>query len=164
MNEPVVFDQEEQTMPNNLVHYGGVPHRDIHNTYGFMQTMGTWQGLMDRSGGQKRPFILTRSHFAGSQRFAAIWTGDNLATWEHLKVSIPMCLSEALAGVSFCGADVGGFVDDVDDQLLQRWYQTGAWLPFFRQHSSVSTTRREPYLYPQNVQAVFRKALHDRYV
>ncbi|XP_022909517.2 neutral alpha-glucosidase C-like [Onthophagus taurus] len=163
MNEPVVFDQDEETMPNYLVHYDNWLHRDLHNMYGFLQTLGTWTGLMDRSLNTRRPFVLTRSHFAGSQRYAAIWTGDNLPTWEHLRVSFPMCLSEALAGISNCGADVGGFVGNVETELLQRWYQAGAWLPFFRQHSTKDSDRREPYLFPDDVQATIRKALRERY-
>lgn len=163
MNEPSVFYLDELTMPGDLLHYGGWKHRDVHNMYGFMQTKGTWIGMMDRMNHRQRPFILTRSHFAGSQRYAAIWTGDNLATWEHLQVSFPMCLSEALAGISFCGADIGGFVTDVETELLERWYQAGAWLPFYRQHSTTNINRREPYLYEPEVQAIFRKALRSRY-
>ena len=71
----------------------------------------------------RRPFILTRAHYAGSQRYAALWTGDNAAEWSHLAISLPMCLSEAVAGMSFCGADIGGFFHNPDVELLQRWYQ-----------------------------------------
>lgn len=79
--------------------------------------------MVARDEGKLRPFILTRSHFAGSQRFTAMWTGDNTADWGYLDVSYPMCLTENLAGISFCGADVGGFFDNPDVQLVQRWYQ-----------------------------------------
>lgn len=85
--------------------------------------MATYDGLLKRSGGKKRPFILSRSFFSGTQRYAAIWTGDNMAEWGHLKMSIPMCLSSALGGISFCGADVGGFFGNPDKQLFSRWYQ-----------------------------------------
>jgi alpha 1,3-glucosidase len=71
----------------------------------------------------KRPFILTRSAFAGSQRFTGIWTGDNMAEWPHLAASIPMCLSLALGGLSMTGADVGGFFHNPDRELFVRWYQ-----------------------------------------
>lgn len=84
--------------------------------------MITYQGLIERSR-DRRPFILTRAHFAGSQRYAAVWTGDNAADWGHLAISYPMCLSEALGGISFCGADIGGFFNNPDTELLQRWYQ-----------------------------------------
>lgn len=93
------------------------------------QIMLTYDGLIKRSGGKKRPFILSRSFFSGIQRYGAIWTGDNLADWEHLKISVPMCLSTAIAGVSFCGADVGGFFKNPDAQLLYRWYQVTNYAP-----------------------------------
>lgn len=96
-----------------------------------LQTISTYQGLLSRSGNKLRPFILTRAHYAGSQRYAAVWTGDNMAEWSHLVVSLPMCLSEALGGISFCGADVGGFFNNPDVELLQRWYQV--WNTYYYQ-------------------------------
>ena len=85
--------------------------------------MSTYEGLLQRSEGKLRPFILTRSHYAGSQRYAAVWTGDNSAEWSHLQFTIPMCLSLSVAGISFCGADVGGFFRNPDSELFTRWYQ-----------------------------------------
>lgn len=85
--------------------------------------MSTFEGLLQRSEGKLRPFILTRSHYAGSQRYASVWTGDNTAEWGHLQVTIPMCLSLSVAGISFCGADVGGFFKSPDAELFTRWYQ-----------------------------------------
>ncbi|KAK9685066.1 Galactose mutarotase-like [Popillia japonica] len=163
MNEPSVFEVDELTMPGNLSHYGGLQHKDIHNMYGFKQTQATRAGLLKRDP-TKRPFLLTRAHFAGSQRYTAMWTGDNVASWEHLRISIPMILTESLAGMAFCGADVGGFVGNVEDELHQRWYQAGAWYPFYRGHSDASTVRREPYLYPDDIQARIRSAMRVRYV
>ncbi|XP_022905864.2 neutral alpha-glucosidase C-like [Onthophagus taurus] len=163
MNEPSVFALSTNTMPDDNIHYGGVLHEEVHNIYGFSQTVNTHHGLLERYNHKKRPFVLTRSHFAGNQRFAAVWTGDNIASWEHLKISIPMCLTLAISGVSNCGADVGGFVGDVTEELLQRWYQTGAWLPFFRAHSSMYVERREPYLFNEDVQKRIRNAIRERY-
>lgn len=74
-----------------------------------------------------------------------------------------MCLSEALAGISFCGADIGGFFYDPPVELLQRWYQVGVWLPFYRAHANMDTERREPYLFPEDVQKRIRVALRQRY-
>lgn len=84
--------------------------------------MITYDGLVMRTP-NKRPFILSRGHFAGSQRVAAVWTGDNTADWSHLGISYAMCLSEALGGISNCGADIGGFFNNPDTELLVRWYQ-----------------------------------------
>ncbi|XP_032366906.1 neutral alpha-glucosidase C isoform X1 [Etheostoma spectabile] len=163
MNEPSVFDGPEQTMPKDAVHYGGWEHRELHNLYGFYQHMATVEGLITRSGGVERPFVLSRSFFAGSQRFGAIWTGDNVASWEYLRISIPMLLSLSVAGIAFCGADVGGFVQDPEPELLVRWYQAGALQPFFRGHSAKETKRREPWLFGEDVTAAIRTVIQQRY-
>lgn len=163
MNEPSVFNGPEQTMPKDAVHHGGWEHRELHNLYGFYQHMATRDGLISRSGGSERPFVLTRSFFAGSQRLGAIWTGDNVASWEYLKISLPMVLTLNLVGISFCGADVGGFIRDPDPELLVRWYQAAALQPFFRGHSANDTKRREPWLFGDEVTAAIRTAIQQRY-
>jgi len=103
MNEPSVFDGPEITMPKDALHYGNVEHRDIHNVYGMLQVKATYEGLRARDKPSQRPFILSRAFFAGSQRFGAIWTGDNRASWDHLAISVPMLLSVGLNGIAFCG-------------------------------------------------------------
>uniref|UniRef100_A0A8D3A9E4 Glucosidase alpha, neutral C n=1 Tax=Scophthalmus maximus TaxID=52904 RepID=A0A8D3A9E4_SCOMX len=163
MNEPSVFDEPEKTMPKDAVHHGGWEHRELHNLYGFYQHMATAEGLVTRSGGSERPFVLSRSFFAGSQRHGAVWTGDNVASWEYLKISISMVLSLSVAGIVFCGADVGGFVKDPDPELLVRWYQAAALQPFFRGHSAKVTKRREPWLFGEEVTAAVRAAIQQRY-
>ncbi|XP_055683933.1 neutral alpha-glucosidase AB [Lutzomyia longipalpis] len=163
MNEPSVFNGPEVTMLKDNIHFGGWEHRDVHNLYGHMHVLGTFEGLVRRSGGVQRPFILTRGHFAGTQRYAAIWTGDNTAEWGHLQASIKMCLSESVAGFSFCGADVGGFFGNPDAELFERWYQAAAFQPFFRAHSHIDTRRREPWLWPEATMLVVRDALRRRY-
>lgn len=163
MNEPSVFNGPEITMLKDNLHYGGWEHRDVHNLYGQMQLVGTYDGLVRRAGGALRPFILTRAHFSGTQRYAAVWTGDNAAEWSHLEASIPMCLSLSVAGISFCGADVGGFFGNPDAELFQRWYQVAAFQPFFRSHAHIDTKRREPWLFPEDTKLVIRDAIRKRY-
>uniref|UniRef100_A0A3Q3EL20 Glucosidase II alpha subunit b n=1 Tax=Labrus bergylta TaxID=56723 RepID=A0A3Q3EL20_9LABR len=162
MNEPSVFNGPEVTMHKDAVH-GEWEHRDVHNMYGFYVQMATAEGLIQRSGGVERPFVLTRAFFAGSQRYGAVWTGDNAAEWDHLKISIPMCLSLGLVGISFCGADVGGFFKTPSTELLVRWYQTGAYQPFFRAHAHLDTPRREPWLFGPENTALIREAVRQRY-
>lgn len=101
MNEPVVFNAPEKTFPRDSLHINGIEHRYVHNMYGLMQTMGTFDGLMRRGDGKLRPFILTRSFFAGSQKYTAVWTGDNIADWGYLKASIQVCLAISVSGNFF---------------------------------------------------------------
>ncbi|XP_061690897.1 neutral alpha-glucosidase AB isoform X3 [Syngnathoides biaculeatus] len=162
MNEPSVFNGPEITMHKDAKH-GDWEHRDLHNLYAFYVQMATAKGLIQRSGGVERPFVLTRGFFAGSQRYGAVWTGDNAAEWGHLKISIPMCLTMGLVGISFCGADVGGFFKSPNSELLVRWYQTGAYQPFFRAHAHLDTTRREPWLFGPENTALIREAVRQRY-
>ena len=167
MNEPSVFNGPEVSMPRDNLHMdqtGGwtVEHRDVHNVYGFYHHMGTVQGQLLRDRDQ-RPFVLTRSFFAGTQRLGAIWTGDNMAQWDHIEVSVPMLLSMATCGLSFVGADVGGFFKNVGEEMITRWYQIGIWYPFFRNHAHLETQRREPYVFGQETMVRIREAVHLRY-
>ncbi|KAF0304232.1 Neutral alpha-glucosidase AB [Amphibalanus amphitrite] len=163
MNEPSVFNGPEVTMHKDAQHHGGWEHRDLHNEYGMLVPMATARGQVARSGGTLRPFTLTRAAFAGSQRFGAKWTGDNTAQWSHLKHSLPMLLSSSVAGISFIGADIGGFFGDPDPQMLVRWYQASAFQPFMRAHAHIDTRRREPYLFGEETTRLVRAALRQRY-
>lgn len=90
-------------MPRDVLHLGGVEHRELHNVYGLYFHMATADGLVKRGDGKYRPFVLSRAHFAGSQRYGAIWTGDNSADWDHLRISVPMVLTHGLTAISFTG-------------------------------------------------------------
>lgn len=163
MNEPSVFNGPEITMYKDARHYGGWEHRDVHNIYGMLQQQATAEGHILRSGGKERPFVLSRAFFAGSHRFGAVWTGDNEASWDHLKGSLPMLLSMSAAGLPFVGADIGGFFKNPDPDLLVRWYQAGAFYPFMRAHAHLDTRRREPWLYDADKTAIIREAIRRRY-
>lgn len=163
MNEPSVFNGPEVTMPKDLIHMGNVEHRELHNMYGHLYVMGTFDGHLMRSDNKLRPFILTRSGFAGTQRYAAIWTGDNTAEWSHLEASVPMCLSLSIAGLTHSGADVGGFFGNPDGELFVRWYQAGAFQAFFRSHAHIDTKRREPWVYSEKERLLIRDAIRLRY-
>ncbi|EXB31245.1 Neutral alpha-glucosidase AB [Morus notabilis] len=117
MNEPSVFNGPEITMPRDALHQGGVEHREVHNAYGYYFHMATSDGLLKRGDEKDRPFVLSRAFFAGSQRVGAVWTGDNTAEWEHLRVSVPMILTLGLTGISFSGADIGGFFGSPETKL-----------------------------------------------
>ncbi|XVF61082.1 hypothetical protein PTKIN_Ptkin08bG0100700 [Pterospermum kingtungense] len=163
MNEPSVFNGPEVTMPRDALHHGGVEHRELHNAYGYYFHMATADGLVKRGHGKDRPFVLSRAFFAGSQRYGAVWTGDNIADWDHLRVSVPMILTLGLTGMSFSGADVGGFFGNPEPELLVRWYQLGAYYPFFRGHAHHDTKRREPWLFGERNTELMRDAIRIRY-
>ncbi|KAK1770586.1 glucosidase [Phialemonium atrogriseum] len=164
MNEPSVFNGPETTMPKDNLHHDGWEHRDVHNLNGMTFHNATYQALLSRKSGElQRPFVLTRSFFAGSQRVGAMWTGDNQASWEHLGAAIPMILSQGISGFPFSGADVGGFFGNPDKELQTRWYQAGAFYPFFRGHAHIDARRREPYLAGEPYTAIITAALRLRY-
>lgn len=119
--------------------------------------------MLKRDDGKLRPFVLSRSHFAGSQRYAAIWTGDSNSNVEYLPIGYSECLLSGIMGHVFCGADIGGFAGNPNDNLFQRWYQAAMWLPFFRNHANSNTNHREPYLFNDDVRKVLRNAIQTRY-
>lgn len=163
MNEPSVFNGPEATMPKHMIHSGGVEHRDIHNQFGFFVQQATHEGLLKGHGGDDRPFVLSRSFFAGSQRYGAVWTGDNTAGWDHLESTARMLLPLQITGIVFSGADVGGFFGNPSPELLVRWYQTAAFQPFFRGHAHLDTNRREPWLFGTDNTALIADAIRVRY-
>lgn len=164
MNEPSVFNGPETTMPKDNLHHGNWEHRDIHNIYGMTYHNATFQALVERRKGEiRRPFVLTRSFYAGSQRLGAMWTGDNEAKWDHLAAAFPMLLNQGISGFPFAGADVGGFFGNPEKDLLTRWYQAGAFYPFFRGHAHIDTRRREPYLVGEPYTGIITRALRLRY-
>src|SRR5262249_37382234 len=156
------FNGPEVTMHKHLIHHGGVEHRELHNVYGLYNHIASYKGHMLRDP-VGRPFILSRAFFAGTQRYGAVWTGDNTATWAHLKASLPMLLSLGTAGQAFAGADVGGFFGNPSDELFVRWYQAASLQPFFRGHSHIETKRREPWSKGEPYTRHIRDAIERRY-
>jgi len=163
MNEPAVFNGPEHTAPKDALHYENVEHRHLHNLYGFYMQMASFEALKSNSVESLRPFLLTRSFFAGSQRYGAVWTGENIADWNHLKKSISMVLALSLAGIPFSGADVGGFSKDPSPELFIRWVQLGAFLPFFRIHSQKGSAPRELFKQDDAHVPIFKLAVETRY-
>ncbi|KAG6865118.1 hypothetical protein C0991_005018 [Blastosporella zonata] len=163
MNEPSVFNGPEITMPKDNIHHGGWEHRDLHNINGMLYSNLTSQAVAERSTTPTRPFVLTRAFYAGSQRFGAMWTGDNMGTWEHMAVGVKIVLSVSIGGFSFAGSDVGGFFGNPDPEMLVRWYQVGAFAPFFRAHAHIDTKRREPFLLDQPYKGMVKDILRLRY-
>ena len=170
MNEPAVFtipgvEEEAGTFPLEIRHDmdgRGADHAEAHNVYGMQMARATHDALR-RLAPARRPFVITRAAYAGTQRFATTWTGDNMATWDHLRLAVEQCLSLAASGMPFAGSDVGGFVGAPDGELFARWMQLGALTPLFRNHSSLESPRREPWLFGEEVERVARAAVSLRY-
>jgi alpha 1,3-glucosidase len=151
-------------MQKDLKNLEGVEHREWHNLYGILFQKATAEGLIRRNKGENiRPFVLSRSFYASSQRYGAIWTGDNESSWEHLKIAAPMLLSLNIAALSFVGADVGGFFGNPDAELMTRWMQAGAYQPFFRGHAHHDAKRREPWMFGNEWMVRMRRAAMARY-
>ena len=165
MNEPALFVPPTGTMPLDARHDNeGQPtdHREIHNVYGLTMTRSTFEGL-SRLRPTERPFVLTRATYAGGQRYAALWPGDNVSTWTALQASIPMLSSLGLSGMPFVGSDIGGFADSATAELYTRWLQTGVFYPFMRTHTAFGTDDQEPWSYGAAHEIVNREAIELRY-
>lgn len=137
-------------------------HAETHNVYGLNMARASYEGL-ERLRPKERSFVLTRSGFAGIQRWSAVWTGDNQSLWEHLEMSLPMVCNLGLSGVGFAGADIGGFAGNATPELFARWMQVGMLYPFMRAHSSLKTAQHEPWVFGDRVEAICRQYIELRY-
>lgn len=137
MNEPAVFKVKSKTFPDQVLHDNEgqlTDHKQIHNIYGQQMTRASYEGFKDIRP-EKRPFLLTRATFSGGQRYASVWTGDNVASWEHLHLASTQCQRLSISGFSFCGTDIGGFDKQPDGELFVRWLQLGVFHLLYRVHS-----------------------------
>lgn len=132
------------------------------NIYGFQMARSTYEGTKKIMNG-RRPFNLTRSGFAGIQRYSALWTGDNVAYDDHMMLGIRIVNSLGLSGVAFAGYDAGGFVGDANTRLFARWISIAALSPFFRAHSMINTRDSEPWSYGEEVEQICRNYIRLRY-
>jgi len=137
-------------------------HREVHNLYGYFTQMATYEGLKRRNP-SIRPFVLARAFYLGSHRYGTIWTGDCESHWNHLNASLPMMISMAMGGLSFTGTDIGGYKGNPDDDLLIRWFQFGVFNPFFRGHTDMVSSRREPWLFSDETNKRIHNAILMRY-
>ena len=162
MNEPAIFGGE---MPRNVQHSyegRGASHGEIHNVYGLQMARASAEGVRRLSPGRRVP-VISRAGYAGLQRYALVWTGDNHSTWAHLRLGVSVCLNLGLSGIAFCGPDVGGFSGNCTGELLARWTQVGALTPFFRNHSAIGTARQEPWAFGEPYESICRRWIEFRY-
>lgn len=158
MNEPASFNGP---LPDDVqFEYGA--HEKVHNIYGHFMAKATYEGLAKNDGG-KRPFVLTRAAYAGSQKYCGGWTGDNHSIWAHIALSLEQVCNLSVSGLAMCGGDIGGFGSDTTPELLVRFYEAAVFVPFFRNHSAMGTRRQEPWQFDETTIDAVRKTVKLRY-
>ena len=165
MNEPAIMEVPSKTANLDMRHdYDGHPcsHRKAHNIYGMQMVRSTFDGVKKYSFPQ-RPFVLTRAGYSGTQRYCATWTGDNVATWEHLWIANVQMQRMCISGYSFVGSDIGGFAEQPNGELFARWIQLGVFHPFCRVHSSGDHGAQEPWSFGKEITDITRKFIELRY-
>lgn len=164
MNEPSLGIPRLSTIPPDVVHPGGgTPrlHAEVHNLYGMLMARATREGLL-RLRPETRPFVISRAGYAGLQRYALQWTGDNSSWWEHLWMSMPQLQNLGLSGQAWVGVDIGGFWEDATGELLARWTEFGVFQPFCRNHSARGTRPQEPWAFGEPYESAIRNVLKLR--
>ena len=169
MNEPAVFN-DIGTMPLDVVHHidsddfapRNASHAEIHNVYGMENVRATYEGLKALRP-DERAFVMTRASYAGGQRYAVTWTGDNSSTWDHLRLMVHQLINLGLSGFAYAGADVGGFTGGPSPELMTRWFEIAAFTPIFRDHSAKGTPRAEPWVDGPQQLAIRRRFVDERY-
>ncbi len=159
MNDPSTGESDSDMM---LFQRGKVEHHFYHNQYANLMAKATKNGFRENDT-TKREFILTRSAYTGIHKYAAVWTGDNVSSWEHLRMCIPESLNLSLSGVSFNGPDIGGFTYHTTEQLITRWYQACFLFPFCRNHSAKWSKDQEPYRFSRQAISIMRNFINLRY-
>ncbi|MFE5758223.1 TIM-barrel domain-containing protein [Streptomyces massasporeus] len=165
MNEPTSFTAfGESTLPRSARHSlegRGGDHREAHNVYALCMARAGYEGLR-KLAPEERPFLFSRSGWAGMQRYGGTWSGDVATGWPGLRASLALVMGLGLCGVPYSGPDVGGFDGDPSPELYLRWFQLGAYLPLFRTHASLRAGRREPWEFGDEVLEHARVALVER--
>jgi len=170
MNEPSVFDGPGKTMPLDTVHRiegsgfktRTAAHAEVHNIFGMENTRATYEGLLALRP-DERPFVMTRASFAGGQRYATTWTGDNFSRWAGLPLAVSMTLDLGMSGFPYVANDVGGFIGDPSAELLTRWFEIATFMPLFRDHSTKGSPPQEPWVDGPGQEAIRRRYVEERY-
>ncbi len=166
MNEPAAFATPVPgTLPDSVTHNLeglGCDKRETNNLYGMLMARAGREGLLAQQP-DRRPVLITRAGWAGVQRYATSWTGDNESTWASLKLTLPMVMGLGLSGLGFTGPDVGGFKGTADGELFTRWIQMAAFMPFFRAHTMAGTPDQEPWSYGEPYLSIVRRFIQLRY-
>ena len=158
MNEPAAWGQNIPLMVKFREHY--MP--EVRNAYGMQMARATYEGTK-KILSNKRPFVLTRAAYAGTQRYSAVWTGDNSAYDAHMLLGQRMVNSLGITGMSMVGVDIGGFSGDPTPELMVRWNSLGVYTPMFRNHAIQGSKMREPWEWGQQNEEIIKKDIEERY-
>ncbi|MES9525114.1 glycoside hydrolase family 31 protein [Streptomyces capoamus] len=160
-NEPTSFSAfGEPTLPRSARHAlegRGGDHREAHNVYALCMARAAYEGLRELAP-RERPFLFSRSGWAGLQRYGGTWSGDVATGWPGLRASLSLVLGLGLCGVPYSGPDVGGTGGGPSPELYLRWLQLGAYLPLLRTHAGCG----EPWEFGAEVLEHARVALLER--
>ncbi|RHZ86672.1 hypothetical protein Glove_48g60 [Diversispora epigaea] len=150
-----------RTSPMDAFHHTGIKEYDAHNLFGHMEAIATFRALSSIRPNQ-RPFILSRSTFPSSGKYAAHWLGDNSSEWDDLIYSISGILSFQLFGIPMVGADICGFNGKCKEDIAIRWFQLGSFYPFCRNHNAINMPGQECYM-TKKVERISKIWIHARY-
>ena len=145
----------------NATHADGRVEYDVHNLWGHQILNATYNALL-RAIPKVRPFIIGRSTFAGSGKYAGHWGGDNTSLFAYMFFSIPQALSFSLFGIPMFGVDTCGFNGNTDEELCNRWMQLSAFFPFYRNHNTLTANDQEAYVWASVIEAS-KTAMNIRY-
>lgn len=137
-----------------------VSHDKVHNLYGYNLTKCSAE-YINKYAPDKRHLLFSRSSYIGMHRYGGVWTGDNASWWSHLLLNLQMLPSLNMCGFLYCGADIGGFGNNVTQDLLLRWMALAVFTPLYRNHSTQGTRMQEPYAFSAGDK--FRTLMSVRY-
>jgi alpha-glucosidase len=162
MNEPASWGQHTPDLLEFSYEGEKATHKKARNIYGMQMARATYESSKKQLKGN-RTFVLTRAAYAGIQRYAALWTGDNVASDEHMMLGVRLVNSLGLSGVPFTGYDVGGFAGEASAELFARWISIGAFSPFFRCHSMINSKSAEPWSFGEKTYEIAQNYIQLRY-
>ncbi len=163
MNEPTILT-EDHLLDYNALHRlddgSYVEHGRVRNAYPYFQCQATYEGLSKVS---EKPFILSRSGYAGIQKYAAVWTGDNVSSWDDIRMQISIVCNLSISGVSVVGCDLGGFMGDSSPEMILAYYRMAMLFPLYRNHKTINGNDQEVFLLPSGIRSEIEETVELRY-
>lgn len=161
MNEPTILSGDHYFPANTMHMVDGEPrrHNEVRNAFANFEALATVNAFKELN---KEPFVLSRAGFAGIQKYSLIWTGDNTASFDDLKLQISMVINLGMSGVPFSGCDLGGFLKESSPELVSAYYRVALFFPFFRNHKNSDGNDQELYLFPDKIKKSLKETIRTR--